>query len=213
MLPEPVLERARDEMSSLGGLGAGVMEISHRSDEFEAVLRKAEGGLRGLLNLPDDYKVLFLSGGATLQFTMVPMNLLRAGSSADYIVTGAWGKKAVSAARRFGQINVLFDTAATDYTSIPHEDDLAFTEGAAYVHYTSNETIDGVEFDYDLDAHGIPVVCDASSNILSKPIDISKYAFIYAGAQKNIGPSGHSCDHSGRSFGAGAKGASVLVRL
>ena len=190
MLPEPVLERAGAEITSLGGLGAGVMEISHRSRQFAAVLEKAERGIRELMRLPDDLRVLFLSGGATLQFTMVPMNLLSADSSADYLVTGAWGKKAVEEARPFGRINVVFDSSASGFRSVPQQDEVALTSGAAYVHYTSNETIDGVEFPYDLDAHGVPVVCDASSNILSKPIDITKYDLIYAGAQKNIGPSG-----------------------
>ena len=190
MLPEAVIERAKNEMSSLGGLGAGVMEISHRSAEFRTVLGKAETGIGELLRLPQNYRVLFMSGGASLQFAMVPMNLLKPGSSADYVVTGAWGRKAVAEARRFGTAREVIDRSSSDHTSIPDQSELALSPDAAYVHYTSNETIDGVEFHYDLDAGDIPVICDASSNILSRPIDVEKYALIYAGAQKNIGPSG-----------------------
>lgn len=190
VLPEPVLERARDEMMSLGGSGLGVMEISHRSRLFGDVLARAENGIRSLLDIPENYHVLFLQGGATFQFSMVPMNLLSSGSSADYLVTGSWGLKAVREASRYGSANIVYDGSAGGFRTVPPQDELRFDPDAVYIHYTSNETIDGVEFKYDLDGHGIPVVCDASSNILSKPIDIEKYALIYAGAQKNIGPSG-----------------------
>jgi phosphoserine aminotransferase len=190
VLPLPVLERARDELLSLNGTGMSVMEMSHRSKHFTAILESAEQGLRDLLSVPKNYKILFLQGGASLQFTMVPMNFLAKARSADYIVTGAFGVKAVTEAVRCGNVNVIFSTEATGFTSVPEQDELTFTSDADYIHYTSNETIDGVEFKYDLDGGGIPVVCDASSNILSKPIDIEKYALIYAGAQKNIGPSG-----------------------
>lgn len=166
-----------------------VMEMSHRSPEFEAVLHKAEAGLRELLDLPANYRVLFTYGGATMQFSMVPMNLL-GGGHADYITTGAWGEKAIAEASRFGRVNEIHSSKASGFRSVPANDELAFSAEAAYVHYCSNETIDGVEFHYDLEAGGIPAVCDASSNILSRPIDVSKYALIYAGAQKNIGPSG-----------------------
>ena len=189
-MPLPVLERARRELTSLDGVGMSVMEMSHRSRKFGEILAHAEQGLRELLVLPDNYRVLFLQGGAALQFSMVPMNFLGPEASADYIVTGSWGVKASAEARRFGKANVIFSTEAGGFTSVPDPSELRFSPDAAYVHYTSNETIDGVEFKYDLDAGGIPVVCDASSNILSKPIDVEKYAFIYAGAQKNIGPSG-----------------------
>ncbi|MBK9164508.1 MAG: 3-phosphoserine/phosphohydroxythreonine transaminase [Acidobacteria bacterium] len=189
VMPEPVLERAREELLSLGGAGMSVMEMSHRSPEFESVLHKAEAGIRELLGLPADYRVLFTYGGATMQFSMVPMNLLR-GGHADYITTGAWGEKAIAEARRFGPVNESFTTKGSGFRSVPLADEVAFSADSAFVHYTSNETIDGVEFPYDLEAGGIPVVCDASSNILSRPIDVSKYALIYAGAQKNIGPSG-----------------------
>lgn len=167
-----------------------VMEISHRSDRFESILHGAETGIRDLLGLPSNYRVLFLQGGASMQFSMVPMNLLAAGRAADYVVTGVWGTKAVAEAKRFGNVTTIFTTKDEGFRSVPQNEVLDFSKDAAYVHYTSNETIEGVEFHYDLDAGGIPVICDASSNILSKPIDVEKYALIYAGAQKNIGPSG-----------------------
>ena len=190
ILPLPVLEKAQSEMLSLRGIGMSVMEISHRSAHFEPILFGAIGGIRELLNVPDNYKVLFLQGGATLQFSMIPMNFLAAGETADFVVTGAWGKKAVKEARKSGIANVIFSSESEGFRSVPAPENLNFSKDAKYVHYTSNETIDGVEFKYDLDGKGIPVVCDASSNILSKPVDVEKYALIYAGAQKNIGPSG-----------------------
>lgn len=190
VLPEAVLERAKEGMISLGGSGLGVMEISHRSKLFADVLDKAENGIRELLAVPPNYKILFLQGGATLQFSMVPMNLLPSDGSADQIVTGTWGAKAAKEALRFGKVNIIYDGSADRFRSVPAQEELRFDPNAAYVHYTSNETIDGVEFKYDLNGHGVPVVCDASSNILSKPIDVEKYALIFAGAQKNIGPSG-----------------------
>jgi len=190
VLPEQVLQRARDEMMSLGGSGLGVMEISHRSKLFADVLEKAESGIRSLLKIPANYKILFLQGGATLQFSMVPMNLLPADGFAHYVITGSWGMKAQGEAARYGTVDTTFSGQNGDFRTVPSQDELQFDPNAAYVHYTSNETIDGVEFKYDLDAGGVPVVCDASSNILSKPVDIEKYALIYAGAQKNIGPSG-----------------------
>ncbi len=190
VLPLPVLEKARNELLSLNGSGMSVMEISHRSKHFAPILEGAETGLRELLNVPENYKILFLQGGATLQFSMIPMNFLRKDETADFVVTGAWGKKAVKEAKKCGTANVIFSTETEGFRSIPAQENLNFSQNAKYVHYTSNETIDGVEFKYDLDGKGIPVVCDASSNILSKPFDIEKYALIYAGAQKNIGPSG-----------------------
>ena len=190
ILPEPVLERARDELLSLGGSGMSVMEMSHRSKRFGEVLGAAENGLRSLLNVPSNYRVLFLQGGATLQFSMVPMNLLSPDATAEYVVTGAWGLKAFREAGKYGRVKAIYSSEPDGFHSVPSEGELRFDPEAAYVHYTSNETIDGVEFKYDLDAGGIPVVCDASSNILSKPIDVEKYSLIYAGAQKNIGPSG-----------------------
>jgi phosphoserine aminotransferase len=189
-LPVEVLERARDEMLSLGGSGMSVMEISHRSRQFMEVLDRAEAGLRELMDVPPNYRILFLQGGASLQFSMVPMNFLAREASAEYVLTGAWGLKALREARRCGQARVLWSGEADSFRSTPTAGELRFSRDAAYVHYTSNETIEGVEFNYELDAGDIPLVCDASSNILSKPIDVSRYAMIYAGAQKNIGPSG-----------------------
>jgi phosphoserine aminotransferase len=189
-LPVEVLEKAQGELLSLGGIGMSVMEISHRSKRFEAILNAAESGIRQLLAVPKNYKVLFLQGGASMQFSMVPINFLQPGEAADYIITGAWGVKALKEAERCGHVKVIFSDKAGGFRSVPGQAELNFSANASYVHYTSNETIEGVEFKYDLDAGGVPVVCDASSNILSKEIDIEKYALIYAGAQKNIGPSG-----------------------
>ena len=189
-LPLSVLEKAQSELLSLNGIGMSVMEISHRSKHFDEIIERAKSGLRELLNIPDSYQVLFLQGGATLQFSMIPLNFLGADETADYIVTGTWGKKAIKEAARCGEAKVIFNSAETGFKSTPTQDELDFSENARYIHYTSNETIEGVEFKYDLDGGGIPIICDMSSNILSKPIDIEKYAMIYAGAQKNIGPSG-----------------------
>ena len=190
ILPVEVLEKAKNELLSLDGIGMSVMEISHRSKNFAPILEGAISGIRELLNVPENYKILFLQGGASLQFSMIPLNFLGKDETADYVVTGAWGKKAVKEAKRCGNVNVIFSTADEGFKSVPEQDELNFSESAEYVHYTSNETIEGVEFKYDLEGGGNPVVCDMSSNILSKPIDIEKYALIYAGAQKNIGPSG-----------------------
>ena len=190
ILPVEVLEKAQSEMLSLNGIGMSVMEISHRSKHFEAILKSAVDGIRELLQVPENYKILFLQGGASLQFSMIPLNFLGRDETADYVVTGAWGKKAVKEAKRCGTVNTIFSTADSGFKSVPSQDELNFSENAGYVHYTSNETIEGVEFKYDLDGKGTPVVCDASSNILSKPFDVEKHHLIYAGAQKNIGPSG-----------------------
>lgn len=188
ILPVEVLEKAQNELLSLNGIGMSVMEISHRSKHFALILEAAENGIRELLNIPENYKILFLQGGASLQFSMIPINFLK--TAADYVVTGAWGEKAVKEAKKSGPVNVIFSTKENGFRSVPAQDELNFSQTADYIHYCSNETIDGVEFKYELDGKGIPVICDASSNILSKPIDIEKYALIYAGAQKNIGPSG-----------------------
>ncbi|MBA4184934.1 MAG: 3-phosphoserine/phosphohydroxythreonine transaminase, partial [Acidobacteria bacterium] len=190
VLPLSVLEKAQSELLSLDGIGMSVMEVSHRSKHFAPVLERAINGIRELLRVPDNYKILFLQGGASLQFSMIPMNFLGTSEAADYVVTGAWGKKAVKEAKRCGTVNTIFSTADSGFKSVPTQDELSFSKNAKYVHYTSNETIEGVEFKYDLDGKGLPVVCDASSNVLSKPIDVEKHALIYAGAQKNIGPSG-----------------------
>ena len=190
VLPVEVLEKAQSELLSLNGIGMSVMEISHRSTHFETILEGATHGIRKLLSVPENYRILFLQGGASLQFSMIPLNFLGKNETADYIVTGTWGVKAVKEAERCGTVNTIFSTADSNFKSVPSPDELDFSANANYIHYTSNETIEGVEFKCDLDGRGVPVVCDASSNILSKPIDIEKYALIYAGAQKNIGPSG-----------------------
>jgi phosphoserine aminotransferase len=190
ILPAPVLEKAQEELLSLDGIGMSVMEISHRSTHFETILESAKQGIRELLNIPTNYQILFLQGGASLQFSMIPQNFLSKETSADYVVTGAWGVKAVNEAKRFGNVNIVSSTESSGFKSVPLQEEIRFSPNANYIHYCSNETIDGVEFKYDLDGGNIPVICDASSNILSKPIDVSKYALIYAGAQKNIGPSG-----------------------
>jgi phosphoserine aminotransferase len=190
IMPVQVLEKAGSEIRSLDGTGMSVMEISHRSEAFEKVLHKAEDGIRQLLSVPDGYRVLFLQGGATLQFSMIPMNFLAIGEAADYIVTGAWGTKALGEALKIGDASAIYSTEDTGFRSVPRCEDVRIRPNSRYVHYTSNETIDGVEFDYDLDGGSVPVVCDMSSNILSKPINLEKFDLIYAGAQKNIGPSG-----------------------
>ncbi|MGI8668854.1 MAG: 3-phosphoserine/phosphohydroxythreonine transaminase, partial [Aridibacter sp.] len=189
-LPVSVLEKAQSELLSLNGIGMSVMEISHRSKPFDEIIERAKSGLRKHLNIPDNYQILFLQGGATLQFSMIPINFLGENETADYIVTGAWGKKAIKEAKREGNAAAIYNSEDTGFKSVPTDDELTFSENAEYIHYTSNETIEGVEFKRDLDGGGVPVVCDMSSNILSKPLDIEKYALIYAGAQKNIGPSG-----------------------
>ncbi|MEO6654655.1 MAG: 3-phosphoserine/phosphohydroxythreonine transaminase, partial [Pyrinomonadaceae bacterium] len=190
MIPPPVLEKAREEMLSVDGIGLSVMEISHRSAHFEAILDGAEAGIRELLQVPANYRILFLQGGASLQFSMVPINFLGSGLSADYVITGFWGRKALAEAQRCGNVNVIYSTADTGYKTLPEKAELNFNADAQYIHYVANETIEGVEFKYDVDGGGVPVVCDMSSNILSKPVDFAKYSLIYMGTQKNIGPSG-----------------------
>lgn len=189
-LPLPVLEKAQSELISLNGIGMSVMEISHRSKHFDEIIERAKAGIRKQLNIPNNYQILFLQGGATLQFSMIPLNFLGENETADYIVTGAWGKKAIKEAKREGNAVAIYNSEESGFKSVPSDDELTFSENANYIHYTSNETIEGVEFKRDLDTGGIPVICDMSSNILSKPLDMEKYALIYAGAQKNIGPSG-----------------------
>jgi phosphoserine aminotransferase len=190
VLPVPVLERAREEMLSLPGVGMSVMEISHRSKPFQAIIDSAEASLRELLAIPEGYRVLFLQGGASLQFSMVPMNFLPEGGSADYVLTGSWGKKALKEAKKEGATSVAADMADSGYNRTPAQDELRLDANAAYVHITSNETIEGVEWKEEPQVGGVPLVCDASSDICSRPVDASKYALIYAGAQKNLGPSG-----------------------
>jgi phosphoserine aminotransferase len=191
VLPVSVLEQAQRDLIALPGVGMSVMEISHRSSTFEAIIGKAETDIRALAGIPDTYKVLFLQGGASLQFSMVPLNLLTEGRTADYIMTGSWADKALKEARRVGATHETGSTADTNYNRIPADAELSFTEGAAYVHMTSNNTIEGTEWHrLPVVPDGVPLVSDASSDIFSGPIDISKYGLIYAGAQKNLGPSG-----------------------
>lgn len=190
VLPVPVLERIRDEMLCLPGCGASVMELSHRSKQFIAIQENAKQSLIRLLNIPSDYDVLFLQGGARLQFSMVPMNLLRgANAPAQYIVTGTWGKYAVGEAKKEGVVEVIYDSGATQYDRLPSPEELKISSSAAYVHMTSNETIQGVQFQHELESP-VPVVCDCSSDFLYRPLDVSKFGLIYACAQKNAGPAG-----------------------
>lgn len=189
-MPVEVLEQARDELLDWRGGGMSVMEVSHRSKGFVAIAEQAEADLRQLLAVPDNYRVLFLQGGATGQFSAIPLNLAGQGDTADYLNTGQWSKKAIGEAGRYLTVNVVADEKASNYTTVPRAADLAFTSGAAYVHYTPNETIGGVEFPYVPATGPVPLVADMSSTILSRPIDVSRFGLIYAGAQKNIGPSG-----------------------
>jgi phosphoserine aminotransferase len=189
-LPTDVLTQAQAELLNWQGKGLSVMEMSHRSPEFVSIAKKAEQDLRDLMVIPDNYKVLFMQGGASSQFTMIPMNLLHGKASADYINTGQWSKKAIAEAKRFCDVNVAATTEGNKFTSAPSQEELKLDPAAAYVHYTPNETIGGVKFDYIPETNGIPLIADYSSSILSEEIDVSKFAMIYAGAQKNIGPAG-----------------------
>jgi phosphoserine aminotransferase len=190
VLPLEVLEEAREHLLSLPGVGMSILEVSHRSKTFEDILAGAEADLRKLGNVPDNYKVLFLQGGASLQFSMVPMNLLPQGASADYIVTGAWSQKAVKEAKRVGGVKIAASTEGENFDRIPKQEELKLDSNAAYLHYTTNNTIFGTEFHYVPDAGNVPLVADASSDIFSGPIDVSKFGLIYAGAQKNLAPAG-----------------------
>src|SRR5688572_30583288 len=190
VLPLPVLEEAQHDLMALPGADMSVLEISHRSKAFDQILYGALENMRAIAGIPDNYKILFLQGGASLQFSMVPMNLLTPGLTADYIVTGDWGKKALKEAKKVGATNVAASTEAGNFKEIPAQSDLKLTAGAAYVHFTSNNTIHGTEWQSLPDVGGAPLVCDMSSDMYSRPIDVSKYALIYAGAQKNLGPSG-----------------------
>jgi phosphoserine aminotransferase len=190
VLPVPVLEEIQRDMRALPGVGMSILEISHRSKTFEAILDQAIADARELAGIPANYHVLFLQGGASLQFSMVPMNLLTTGQPADYIVTGSWGQKAVKEAKKVGPVNVAATLEAENFKRLPKADEIRLTPNAAYVHFTSNETIHGVEFEAEPAVADVPLVCDTSSDMFSRPIDVSKYALIYAGAQKNLGPSG-----------------------
>ncbi|MBF0191818.1 MAG: 3-phosphoserine/phosphohydroxythreonine transaminase [Magnetococcales bacterium] len=193
VLPLPVLERARDEMLDYRGSGMSVMEMSHRSKDYMAIIASAESLLREIMGIGDDYAVLFLQGGASLQFSMIPMNLITApaSQSADYVMTGSWSEKACSEAKKiFTDVRVAASSKSVNYSRIPTQQELTLNPDANYVHITSNNTIFGTEYPYLPDTGSVPLVVDASSNILSRPVDVSKHGIIYAGAQKNLGPSG-----------------------
>ena len=190
MLPQAVIERAAAEMLDWHGSGMSVMEMSHRGKEYMSIAEKAEADLREVMQIPANYKVLFLQGGASSQFAMVPMNLLRGKTKADYLNTGDWSKKAIAEGKRYCELNIAADTAEGNFTHAPAQSELKLSADAAYVHYCPNETIRGVEFLYIPDTGEIPLVADMSSTILSRPIDVSRFGVIYAGAQKNIGPAG-----------------------
>ncbi|TXI27336.1 MAG: 3-phosphoserine/phosphohydroxythreonine transaminase [Nitrosomonas oligotropha] len=189
VLPKEVLQQARDEMLDWHGSGMSVMEMSHRGKEFMSIAEKTENDLRELANIPRNYKVLFLQGGASSQFSMVPMNLLRGKTTADYINTGQWSAKAIEEASRYCTVNVAASSENAHFTHIPPLEQWRLNPDAAYVHYTSNETIGGVEFHWIPDTD-VPLVVDMSSDILSRPLDVTRYGLIYAGAQKNLGPAG-----------------------
>ena len=190
VLPKEVLQQAQAELLDWHGSGMSVMEMSHRGKEFMGIHAQAMTDLRELLSVPANYKVLFLQGGAHLQFSMIPLNLLRGKASADYANTGEWSKKAIGEAQKFGKVNVVASNADKNFTYVPAFDTWQCDPNAAYLHYTPNETIGGVEFNWIPDAGGVPLVADMSSNILSRLIDVSRFGLIYAGAQKNIGPAG-----------------------
>jgi len=190
MLPQAVLEKAQQEFLDWNGSGMNVMEMSHRGKEFMSIAQQAEADLRDVMQIPDNYKVLFLQGGASSQFASIPMNLLRGKTTADYFNTGQWSKKAISEAKRYCDVNVVASSEADNFATVPEKDTWNLNPDAAYVHYVANETIGGVEFDDIPDTGDVPLVVDVSSTILSRPIDVSRFALVYAGAQKNVGPAG-----------------------
>jgi phosphoserine aminotransferase len=190
VLPVSVLEEAQRDLVALPGVGMSVLEVSHRSKTFEDILARTEADLRSLGGIPASHKVLFLQGGASMQFSMVPMNLLTAGSTADYIVTGGWAQKAVKEAQRVGTVHIAASTESENFSRLPRQDELELTPGAAYVHFTTNNTLVGTEWQGEPAVGDVPLVADASSDIFSRPIDVARYGLIYAGAQKNLGPSG-----------------------
>ena len=190
ILPQPVLLEAQRDLVALPGVGMSVLEISHRSKAFEAILARTEADLRALGGVPSNYKVLFLQGGASLQFSMVPLNLLTPGATADYIVTGGWSQKAVKEAKRVGTVHIAASTESENFARIPRQDELQLTADAAYVHVTTNNTLYGTQWTGEPNVGDVPLVADTSSDMFSRPIDVAKYGLIYAGAQKNLGPSG-----------------------
>ena len=191
VLPLPALEEAQRDLLALPGVGSSILEISHRSKAFTQIIEQAEANLRKLLAIPDNYRVLFLQGGAQMQFAMIPLSFLRGtGKAADFVLTGSWGKKAIKEARTQGGVHVAWDGESTKYSRVPRPDELALHDDAAYLYITSNETIQGVQFLAEPDTAGVPLVCDSSSDILSRPVPIEKYGILYACAQKNAGPAG-----------------------
>ena len=190
VLPVPVLEEIQRDLMSLPGVGMSILEISHRSETFEAVLAKAEADIRTLGSIPANYKVLFLQGGASTQFSMVPMNLLTPGATADYVDSGSWAEKAIKEGKKVGTVNVAATTKDENYSRVPKQSELKLTPGAAYVHITSNNTIEGTEYKELPEVGGAPLVNDTSSDMFSRPIDVGRHALIYSGAQKNMGPAG-----------------------
>lgn len=190
ILPEEVLKEAQENLYMLPGVGMSILEISHRSKTFDKIMAETKADLKQLMGINDNYELLFLQGGASLQFSMVPLNLMFPSNKADYISTGVWSKKAIKEAKRVGTVNIAGTTESENFKRIPKQEELKFDSEAAYVHYTSNNTIYGTEWQWDPQVGNVPLVCDMSSDILSRPIDVNKYALIYAGAQKNMGPSG-----------------------
>ncbi len=191
VLPKSVLQQAQAELLDYHGLGMSIMEMSHRSAPFAELMDEVQTNLRQLMGIPQNYKTLFLQGGASLQFSMVPMNLLPPGGSADYIINGAWGQKAIKEARKVGNARVVATTEAANFDRLPDPQEFSCDPNASYIHFTSNETIQGVQWPAEpVTPAGVPVICDMSSDILSRPLELSKYGLIYAGAQKNAGPSG-----------------------
>jgi phosphoserine aminotransferase len=190
VMPMSVLEEIQRDLVSLPGVGMSILEVSHRSEAFESILAQVEADIRTLANMPSDYKVLFLQGGASMQFSMVPMNLLAPGATADYIDSGSWADKAIKEAKKVGTVNIAATTKGENYSRVPRQNELKLTPGAAYVHMTSNNTIEGTEFKELPSVGDAPLVSDTSSDMFSRPIDVAKHALMYSGAQKNMGPAG-----------------------
>ncbi len=189
-LPLEVLKKAQQELTEYQDMGRSVMEISHRSPQYEEIDRQAKSRLKDLLGLGNDFEIMFLQGGASSQFMMAPYNFVRQDQTADYIDTGRWSDKAMKEARIFGNVHSAYSSAESGYDRVPTDDQLAFSDNPRYVHFTSNNTVAGTQFSTEPETNGVPLVCDASSDFLSKPIDVSRYGIIYAGAQKNVGPAG-----------------------
>jgi phosphoserine aminotransferase len=213
-LPLEVLEKAQAELTSFRGCGASIMELSHRGKEYIDVDAQATARLKKLLGIGDEFEVMYLGGGASQQFMMAPLNLLTKEQTADYAVTGEWAKKAAKEAKRYGSVNIAFTSEATNFNRVPQSaTELKLTKGAAYVHFTSNNTIFGTEFFSEPETNGVPLVCDASSDFLSRPVDMSKYGLIYAGAQKNLGPSGVTIVLLRKDFLAASKATDIPTIL